>query len=489
MADARAADLGLTWVRGYSFDKFPGGILDRSPPGPPITRLHFSGYRFLLRRVESALLGRDVGTVNEPLRARSAALTAGCLLAAIAVAGCALLGLLRPRADFDRARIVLAQPSGALYVRVGDTWHPALNLASARLIAGAADDPRPVRESDLGGTKRGPLLGIPGAPQLLGKPLSVDESAWTICDTDGTATTTVVVGPVDKLAARRIAADQAMLVAPPTGSPAYLLYNGQRAVVDLADAAVLRALRVENRAPRPVSQSLLNAVPEAPPISVPRIPGAGGPAAGLPGFPIGSVLRVRRGDGEEYYVVLASGVQRIGRVAADLLRFRNSQGTADALAVAPDAIRATGIVDTLPVAGYPERAPSLVDVGSTVCVAWRPAQSGNSDIAFMTGGGAPVPPGQVPVSLAQADGRGPALDAAFLPPGRSAYVRADGRVGTRYLVLDTGVRFAIHDDEAERDLGLPAPVAAPWPVLTTLPCGPELARRSASVARDTLAGP
>ncbi|OBG22372.1 type VII secretion protein EccB [Mycobacterium sp. 852002-51057_SCH5723018] len=463
--------------------------MDRSPPCPPTTGLQVSGYRFLLRRIECALLGRDIGAVNESLRARSASVATGCVLAAIAVAGCAVLGLLRPRADLDHARIVLAQPSGALYVRVGDTWHPALNLASARLIAGTADDPRPVRETDLRRTKRGPLLGIPGAPQLLGNPLPDAESAWTICDTDGAGATTVVVGTADVSAARRLAADQAMLVAPPAGSPAQLLYNGQRAVVDLADAAVLRALRLEGRAPRVVSPSLLNAVPEAPPIGVPRIPGAGGPAAGLPGFPIGSVLRISRGDGEEYYVVLASGVQRIGRVAADLLRFRNSHGTAEAIAVAPDAIRATGIVNTLPVAGYPERAPTLVDGGTTVCVAWRPAPSGNADIAFMTGSGLPVPPGQVPVSLAQADGRGPALDAAYLPPGRSAYVRGNGRVGTRYLVIDTGVRFAIHDDEAERDLGLPAPIAAPWPVLTTLPSGPELARQSALAARDTVAGP
>jgi hypothetical protein len=77
----------------------------------------------------------------------------------------------------------------------------------------------------------------------------------------------------------------------------------------------------------------------------------------------------------------------------------------------------------------------------------------------------------------------------YLPPGRSAYARGDDRRGTRYLVIDTGVRFAIHDDEAERDLGLPPPITAPWPVLATLPSGPELARQSASVAHDTVAGP
>jgi hypothetical protein len=100
-----------------------------------------------------------------------------------------------------------------------------------------------------------------------------------------------------------------------------------------------------------------------------------------------------------------------------------------------------------------------------------------------------MPAGQLPVALSQADGRGPALDAVYLPPGRSAHVRGNGRAGTRYLVTDTGVRFAIHDDDAAHDLGLPAPIPAPWPVLAALPAGPELSRPHASLSRDTIANP
>ena len=95
---------------------------------------------------------------------------------------------------------------------------------------------------------------------------------------------------------------------------------------------------------------------------------------------------------------------------------------------------------------------------------------------------------------AQADGKGPAVDAVYLPPGRSAYVRATGlsggnvRAGTRYFISDNGVRYAVHDDDAAHDLGMPdAMIAAPWPVLAKLPAGPELSRANASVARDVLA--
>ncbi len=454
-------------------------------PRQPTTWLQVGGYRFLLRRLECALLTGDL----RPAGGRSAPLAVGCVLAAIATAGYALLALLRPQPALDHVQIVVTRESGALYVRVGDTWHPALNLASARLAAATAANPLPVRESDLTRVKRGPLLGIPGAPQLLGRPLSGAESVWTICDADGAGATTVVVGPLDDSSVRRLAPDLAVLVAPPSGSPAYLLYDGRRAVVDLADAAVLRALRLEGRVPRPVSQALLNAVPEASPLAAPRVRDVGDAAAGLPGIPVGSVLRIARADGDEYYAVVAGGVQRIGRVAADILRFSDSRGTANTVTVAPDAIRATAIVDALPVASFPDRAPTLVDGSGDLCASWIPASSGRSAAAFLAGRGLPVPPGQAPVTLSQADGHGPALDAVYLPPGRSAYVRGEGRAGTRYLVTETGVRFAVHDDDAAHDLGLPAATPAPWPVLTALPSGPELSREKASVARDTVTGP
>jgi len=185
--------------------------------------------------------------------------------------------------------------------------------------------------------------------------------------------------------------------------------------------------------------------------------------------------------------VLTDGVQRIGQVATDLLRFSDSQRTANVISVAPDVIRATPIANTLPISAFPDRAPEAADGSdATYCATWAPGQP--DGVAFLTGTGLPEPAGRMPVPLAQADGAGPALDAVYLPPGRSAYVGAKG--GTRYLVTDVGVRFAIHDDEAAHNLGLPAvALPAPWSVLAALPAGPELSRANASVARDGVAGP
>src|SRR3984957_11577548 len=379
------------------------------------TRLHLSGYRFLRRRIECALLGRDIRGVNEPIRASMQSLMAGSVLAVIGLAGCALVAVVRPQPAVANAPIVMGKESGALYVRMGEALHPVLNLASARLIVKTNADPQPIPESELSHSNRGLLLGIPGAPQFLGMPLAEDELRWAVCDSGDRAapSTTVVIGRAEGPLSHALASEQSVLVRPVSGGSTYLLYAGRRAVVNLDEPAVVRALRLDGQIPLTVSPMLLNAVPEAPPIAAPRIPDAGGrgPAA-LPGFPVGSVLRMTRVDGDEYYVVLSHGIQRIGQVAADLLRFTDSRGTRTAISVAPDIIRATPTVTDLSVASFPDRAPSPLDAGgAAVCVGWGHAESGGrafSEISFGAGG-LPIPAGQAPVALSQPDGKGRAV--------------------------------------------------------------------------------
>lgn len=118
-----------------------------------------------------------------------------------------------------------------------------------------------------------------------------------------------------------------------------------------------------------------------------------------------------------------------------------------------------------------------------LCVHWIRRPDGGTEVALTSGAALPLPDGRTPVALAQADGDGPALDAVSLPPGSCGYLRSG--LGDRYLVVDTGVRYPIGDDDAARALGLPdAAATAPWPVLAGLPSGPELSRRQALTARD-----
>lgn len=451
----------------------------------PETRLQLSGQRLIARRMMHALVRRDVAMFDDPLRAQSISLAVGALLAALVVAAGTVLGLLRGNGVSDSAPIVMARETGALYVRVGDTLHPVPNLASARLIARSAAAPVPADAASIAALKRGPLMGILGAPAAIGEPLR--DPVWTVCDDDRTV---VAVGrsDVDHLDPGR------QVLVTPRGEGAattYLLYDGQRAAVDLRNVAVVRALRLDGVVPVPVSRTLLDVVPEVPAITPPSITGAGTPGpASLAGATIGTVVSV----GGERFVVLRDGLQRVGEVAADLIRYAYDAGGRPPVTVAPTAVAALPVADELPVGTFPRRAGTPVGAadGFAVCARWRPRGSAptSSKTAVLVGESPYRDAAQVAV-LARADGAGPAVDAVVIPGGASVYVRSarivgdDGAGGARFLITDAGVVFGVHDDDTAKFLGL-SDVAeiAPWPIVANLPRGPELGVDAASVVRD-----
>ncbi|OBB06934.1 type VII secretion protein EccB [Mycobacteriaceae bacterium 1482268.1] len=451
----------------------------------PTTRLHVSGYRFLLRRMEHALLRGDLRMLHDPMRSQSMAFTAGCVLAVVIVAAFAILAFLRPSPGLGDAAIVMSRDSGALYVRVGDTWHPVMNLASARLVAGNAAVPRTVSAADVEKVKRGPLLGIPGAPSVVARPLSEQESTWTVCDN---TTATVIAGPVN--VGRRDRQPNVLVTArSESAATTYLLYDGWRAAVDLRNPGVVWALRLDNVEPLPVSRALLEAIPEAPPIAPPHIAGAGRPGV-IAGSRVGTVLRVMRVDGNDYFVVLAEGIQHIGEVAANLIRVSDVDGKRDITTVSPDVVGSAPMVNSLAVSSFPSRAGETTgkaDPG-VLCAQWLP--NGSKTVLWK---GDSLPVSVRPTELAQRDDDGPNIDEVVMPSGRSAYVRATGLTGAGddggplYLVADSGVIFGLRDEATAHIVGAEGdPVAAPWPVLSRLPRGPELSRDSALVARDSI---
>ncbi|MBX7432176.1 type VII secretion protein EccB [Mycobacterium sp. Y57] len=443
--------------------------------GYPTTRLQVSGHRFLARRMAHALVRGDARMLDDPLRAQSISLATGAVLAVLAVAVCAGLALLRPAGELGDDPVLLVGETGAMFVRIEGTLHPVPNLASARLITGAPVQPRIVSGEAVARADRGPGVGIPGAPGQLGAPLGLADAQWTVCDDVRSGTAVIagaprpgVVGPGD-----------ALLVTPLGASPAttYLLYDGWRARVDLRHAAVVRALRLDGVTPRPVSPALLTAIPEVPPIVAPLLPADA------------TVVAVPRAGGEDYFLVFADGVQRIGEVVADLIRFTDSR-IGEVPRVAPDDIGSRPVVDHLPVQTYPRRGG--VGTAPVVCARWRPDDGGTvADTEILTG--TRMPTVATPVRLAQADELGPAIDLVSVPAGRSVFVRSVGltgggrSAGSLFLVTDSGVRFGVRNDDAAAALGLPGPATlAPWPVLDTLPAGPELSRDAASVLRDAL---
>ncbi|WP_305092343.1 type VII secretion protein EccB [Prescottella sp. R16] len=474
----------------------------------PTTRWQISGYRFLVRRMEHALVRRDVRMLHDPMRSQSRALAVGVVIACLGLAGCAALALIRPQDKIGDASIVVGKDSGAMFVAMDDALHPVLNLASARLIVGEAATPAVVAEAEIDARPRGALVGIPGAPSALPTGPGADGTPWTVCDTvagDGTATaaTTIVVGePAWNDRVAPAAGGEALLVE--HDDRTYLVYDGRRAAVDLTDRGVTRALGLEGARPRPVSRGLLNAIPEVPAITAPVIAGSGGrPTYETAGRTIGSVVSVKRGDEPHYYVVLRGGVQEVGEAAALLIHFTDSQGRSEVPTVAPDALAGAPTVHELDTASFPRTPPRLVGADRPVgCLTWTPrppaegdgSGSVDADLTVSAGRALPIPDEARPVRLAQADGPGDAADAAYVRPGNGGFVQTTGlesgsaRKGGLFFVADTGVRYGIADADAATALGFDVPGApAPWRIVELLAPGPALGRGQALVAHDGIA--
>ncbi|WP_433564646.1 type VII secretion protein EccB [Nocardia sp. CA-151230] len=476
-------------------------------PSKPTTRWQVSGYRFLVRRMEHALVRRDVRMLHDPMRSQARAYAAGLILACVGLAGCGVLALLRPQDRIGSDKILIGKDSGAVYVVLGNVVHPALNLASARLAAGDAVEPATVRESELAGKPRGQLIGIPGGPTSLTF-TGGDGRSWTVCDVlsnDGSRTLTTSVlagdtGQADK--ASPMASGTALLVQ--GRDHTYLIYDDRRARIDLDDRAVVDALDLRGRTPRPISDGLLNAIPEAPPLVPPRIEKSGAaPDYPLGDHRIGDVVQVRTDS--KYYVVLSDGLQPVSALTADIIRNAYRASAADDYIAQADRTGAP-VSSALQVSKYPDRAPALVDGKDQPvdCLSWKPVGSADTsdgskhaELAVLTGHAVPIPDRARLVPLAQADGSGPNVDSFYMKPGAGAYVQSTGiepdsqRHDSLFFVSDYGVRFGIKNLDSAEALGMGPeqvrPESVPWPILGLLAPGPTLSREAAMVAHDGVA--
>ena len=171
-----------------------------------------------------------------------------------------------------RARQRACRHGARLWSPLRARWRHRASRAQSRIstaIAGTPANPEAVSAAAIINSKRGPLVGIPGAPATISTPLGDDESGWAVCD-DATSTT-VIAGNVlgDGLASGR-----GVLVMPRSESAAttYLLYDGWRAKVDLRNRALVRALKLDGVAPRPVSRALWTRRPRRLPSPRPIFP-------------------------------------------------------------------------------------------------------------------------------------------------------------------------------------------------------------------------
>lgn len=473
-----------------------------------ITRHQVTGWRFVMRRIASGLALHDTRMLVDPLRSQSRAVLMGVLLSVTAVLGCWVFSVLRPGGMPGSDPVLADRATAALYVRLADRLHPVLNLTSARLAVGRPVDPTTVSSEQLDTMARGSLIGIPGAPERMVQNPSHD-ATWTVCDGAGgsadAAGITVIAGPVERGGARAdtLPAGRALLVEGAGGT--WLMWDGRRSAVDLADRAVTDALGLPaiSPAPRPIAPGLFNTVPEAPALRVPPIPDAGLPTGyPLPVVaPIGAVVIAFGNDATPMnYAVLPDGLQPITPVVAAALRNVNSYGLAQPPQLGADDIARLPVSSLLNVAAFPAAPVKLVAAADApvTCAQWTKLDgAATSSLTLLSGSTLPLPDGPRSVDLVGGANPGTATRVA-LPPGRGYFVQTVGQqpasppAGSLFWISDTGVRYGIGDDrksaeKAVNALGLARPpLPIPWSALTLFAPGPALSQSDALVAYDAV---
>ncbi|MDV6013095.1 type VII secretion protein EccB [Haloechinothrix sp. LS1_15] len=471
-------------------------------PSNPTTKSQVQAYRFVLRRMQSALVRRDAVMLHDPLRTHNRATGVGVVIAAIGLLGFLIFGILRPAPQPPNEGIVIGQESGQVYVKTPATEEdpaqltPTFNLASARLVLMArqqgdeeeaggdgggieAVEPEVVPDDRLEGIERGRMHGIPDGPPLIPEEDQIVSDHWAVCDnidfrddlTEAEAREqaereTAVLAGVSELGTE-LGGDEAILAAGDDGND-YLIYRPEedpnrpsdmvRARVDLDQPSVTTALQLSGHEPRSMSMGVLNAIPEVSALEAPSVPEHGEESEyNIEDLRVGDVFAVHRAETTEYNVLLPEGRQPVSEAVADMIRFAEETDPDPVPAIMPErAAQVSTVSDDyegyLDVEDYPGEVPTVLDPfqgHSTMCLGWTLRGDGDDvdeRTAVYVGNEMPLPEDEdgTPMRMlevGQASPDGVRLDGFFMPPGNAAPVRA----ATSRHSFDSGPIYLISD--------------------------------------------
>jgi type VII secretion protein EccB len=373
--------------------------------------------------MESALVRKDAVMLHDPMRTHKRATLVGVIIGVAGLLGFLIVGILNPAQSLPGSGIVIAQPSGQVYV-VNQNPHeliPVFNLTSARLLLLAQSSqqsgssgstaqqatsvpsvvpPTVVDDTQLAGVPMGRLTGIPDGPQALPTPGSSAEN-WAVCDNiprnntpsataNETAQSTVLVGQPN--IGKELPAAQALLVVGPDGTD-YLVYrehatandandSAVKAQVDLNDQDIQFALQLENTPVRPISAALLDAIPTVGPIVNPfknfdNVGSAGPQALAANNLTIGQVFQVVNSDNSSKFFAVVSGntIESVNKTTADIIRTESggTQQTSFVQVSPASAAAVRQVTGVLPnVDTYPADIPQVLnaDTEPVVCLGW-----------------------------------------------------------------------------------------------------------------------
>ncbi|MFD4789259.1 type VII secretion protein EccB [Streptomyces sp. NPDC058459] len=451
-------------------------------------RDELNAYTFAKRRTLAAFLqpspsGSEEGA-PKPLRAVVPTMVAGALTLAVFGAW----GMFQPTApagwDKPGTRVIVGKQSTTRYVvlRTGktDRLHPVLNLASARLLMNDAGY-QVIQVSDKildsGKLSRGPILGIPYAPDRL--PAADDAGTakrWAVCDQPGGKGETVqqatfVLAHRDAPrtdGAGRLSGGDVLYVRTRTGARYLVDAGGTAYALTGTEAGPLTNALVGGRLPQLVTRGWLATLHRGAPISFPRLPESVGDPARVPGRlapeenRVGMVLRTDTGEGTRHYVVLPGKVRPVSDFTAWLLITSPQTAELDMNGQARTVGLQDFTADPTSFAGQPadwprQRADQVNAVGSdsgrdTVCSVLRDV-SGDNTTTLSTWAGKDYP------AEVTADGT-----STYVTPGTGElYTQSQGTAagaGGLFLVTDTGLRYAVQNngdsDSRASDIGAQA---------------------------------
>lgn len=495
----------------------PGPTIEARGQGPPARprggkqtvmasrRDELNAYTFAKRRTVAAFLQPSATGTEEGAPRPLRAVLPGVIVGALVLAGFGAWGMFKPTAPKGWAepgtRVIVGKDSTTRYVvlttKVGGKdqtrLHPVLNLASARLLL----DPQKFKVIqvedkvlDAGRPPRGPIIGIPYAPDRLpSRAEAAKAKRWAVCQQPGgngrgVQTATFVLADREAARtddARRLTDTQALYVqSTGTGNERYLVdANGTKYKFPEGTPAATTMTNAQvgtGATPQQVSPEWLGTLDSGDDLAFPALPGRAGADAGVKGLAaadnkVGMVLTAQTGSGTQHYVVLPGKVAPvsdfvawllISAPATDGLNMHGKAREIDLQSIAPDSTpfaadarwprkKTERINQTAPAAGGQGDGSHHRD---TVCNVLRSVDGqGNQTLSTWAGTGFPID--------ITASGT-----SAYVTPGSGLlYTQVQGKQttagGSLFLVTDTGLRYAVQangdSDTAQSGIGAPDP--------------------------------
>ncbi|HZE38068.1 MAG TPA: type VII secretion protein EccB [Stackebrandtia sp.] len=339
-------------------------------------RDQLQSYQFLLQRVVSALVYRKTDPAQSPFRRTGGAVFAGIMLAALALAITAVIGLFASNFGKDRDwvlgnKVIMDEDTGTPYVVLppakdekhqpkNQVLYPVTNFASAALLAGTTEkisvssNSLAGEDEDLGDLRippRGTPIGIVGAPQSLPTSDLIIDDPWTLCSKPSAGgdsySSKLFIGSMSGVTGSKLASNEALLIS--DGDDTYMLVDGKLHLIDpdLLDQAGTN-LAWDPKITLPVDAAFTDGINKGDPVEFPDLGGTPGDSVSGGGT-IGTVHKNAAAGGTVYLAQTKDGFARVTEFQAEILKAATNQdGYESGGASQTDDLQPTKTSDSLP---------------------------------------------------------------------------------------------------------------------------------------------